>query len=364
MHFFKTVTKNIAITSSFLGLYYLFVFTYKEGIPFPLDLAILPTVLIALGMLCLLFTFIAILYSSISVIVISDPIEIGYSKLIVSKPYWIKSEIFANVFNFIIFFCATPIILLFSSAIDYKHTTWIFYLSLFITPLLFVYYAFTPDTTLKEDKLKTLKTAIFWKSYFTFFYIGFFAVLSIFIYIKYLEFGLVIKTEMEYLTSISIFFILSFFILRPPRKKNWFQKNAQNHSKSSLPKDFLRVPAFYVYSLSLLFTLIPSIAYSTAAASFKFLSVGGGIERSYYFTKTARVTVPPELIDKCDSEGYCHTKSLNVVFDLGGVLYVSGEYFGNNNTLISLPKSNLYMVSQNGNAIDNASKAIPSSAEQ
>ncbi|MBO2608529.1 hypothetical protein [Shewanella algae] len=154
MQFLKSITKNGALVSSLLGLYYLFVFTFKEGIPFPLDMSILPTMLIALGMLCLLFTCVVILYSSISVIVVSDPVEIGYEDLIVARPNWIKSEMAANVVNFLIFFCMAPVLLFSLSTIEYDHTAEMVFLTLFLIPALFVYYALTPNQTIKEEKLK------------------------------------------------------------------------------------------------------------------------------------------------------------------------------------------------------------------
>jgi hypothetical protein len=175
-----------------------------------------------------------------------------------------------------------------------------------------------------------------------------FSLLSVFVYLKYLQFGLGLKTDIQYFLALSAFFIFSFFILLPPRKKDGFQKNAEKYSKRVLSREVLRIPAFYVYSFSLLLTLFPNIAYSTASVSFKFLNVGGGIVRSYYFSKKSRVTIPPELIDRCENEDYCQTKPLNVIFDLGGVLYIKGSYLGNDNTLISLPKSSLYMISKTG----------------
>lgn len=345
----KSITKNGALVSSLLGLYYLFVFTFKEGIPFPLDMSILPTMLIALGMLCLLFTCVVILYSSISAIVLSDPVEIGYKELIVARPNWIKSDWVANIVNFSIFFCMVPVLLFSFLIFKYDHTKEMVFLALFLVPVLFVYYALTPNQTIREEKLKIIATFHFWKSAFTFFYIGFFALLSIFVYLKYLEFGLSLKTDLQYCLALLVFFVFSFFILLPPSKKNNFQKNSEKYSKRPLSRAILRVPAFYIYSISLLLTLIPNIAYSTASVSFKFLNVGGGIERSYYFSKKSRITIPPELIDRCEKEDYCQTKPLNVVFDLGGVLYVKGAYLSSEKALISLPKSSLYMISQSGN---------------
>jgi len=344
----KSITKNGALISSLLGLYYLFVFTSYEKIPFPLDMSVLPTMLVALGMLCLLFTLVALLYSSISVIVLTDPLEIDYESIIISRPKWINSTVTANILNYIIFFCFSPLLLFSLSILDYKYANEFTFLSLFLIPLLFVYYALTPNQTIKEEKLKVFKSLLFWKSVITFFYIGVFSFLSVFVYIKYFKFVLSLTSDFQYITALVVFFVFSFFILLPPRKKTFYQRNSDVYSKHYFAKDILRIPAFFIYSFLLLLTLIPSIAYNTATTSFKFLNVGGGIERSYYYSKSSKITLPPELIDKCNDVGYCQTKKLNVIFDLGGVLYVKGAYINNSEALIALPKLNLYMIIEVG----------------
>lgn len=340
----KNISKNGALVSSLLGLYYLFVFAYKEQMPFPLDISVLPTMVIALGMLSLLFTFIAIIYSSISVIVLTDPMKIDYESLIISRPKWIRSILIANILNYIIFFCFTPILLLCLYLVEYDYASEATFVSLFSIPILYVYYALTPNSSIKEDKFRTLKSLRFWKAVITFFYIGIFSFLSVFVYLKYLKFSLSLESDFQYFIALTIFFIFSFFILLPARKRSGFQINADTYSKNGFAINILRVPAFYIYSFCLILTLIPAIAYNTASVSFKFLNIGGGIERSYYFYKKSKITIPPELIKKCDNEGYCLTKPLNVTFDLGGVLYVKEVVKDGKKVLISLPKQHLYMI--------------------
>ncbi len=339
----KSITKNGTFLSSLFGLYYLFVFTFKEGIPFPIDISILPGILIALGILSLLFTIVVVLYSTISVIVVTDPVEIDYEDMFFSRPTWIKSKSVAGLINYFFFFCVTPVLLFSLSIFDYEYVNGVVYLSLFLMPLLFVYYALTPN--IRKDKLRALKYRRFWKAAVTFFYINVFALLSVFVYLKYLEFGLHLKTDLQYMAALLAFFVLSFFIVLPPRKKDSFQRNAEKFSNTSFTKEILKYPAFFVYAFSLILTLIPSIAYSTASVSFRFLNVGGGIERTYYFSTKSRVTIPPYLVEKCNAKGYCQTKKLNVLFDIGGTLYIKGAYIGGDSALISLPKQNLYMIS-------------------
>ncbi len=308
-------------------------------------MSVLPTVLIALGMLCILFTCVAILYSIISFIVIFDPAEIGYDNLFFARPSWLESKVVASVLNFLIFFSFTPVLLFSLIYFEYEHAGAIALISMFTVPVLFVYYAFTPNKSVKEERFRVFGTLVFWKSVITFFYINLFAFLSVVVYFKYLEFGLKFESDMQYLIAFLVFFAFSYFVLLPPKKKNNFQKNAEVYTKKKFSSEILKIPAFYVYSFSLLLTLIPSISYSTASVSFQFLNVGGGIERSYYFSKRSKVTVPPDLIESCVDDDYCRTKVVSVVFDIGGVLYVRASLQEEGGALISLPKSNLYMIS-------------------
>jgi len=101
----KSFFKKGLLVSSLLGTYYLFVFTAYERIPFPLEMSVLPTLFLALGLLSVLITFFIILYTSISIIVLSDPLEIGYRQCFYVKPRWIKKNSVAGVVNYFMFFC-------------------------------------------------------------------------------------------------------------------------------------------------------------------------------------------------------------------------------------------------------------------
>ncbi len=143
-------------------------------------------------------------------------------------------------------------------------------------------------------------------------------------------------------------------ILVPPKKKDAFKKNAQQYSKSSVLNEISKAPAFIVYIFAAIFSLFPNVAAKTSGVSFRILNIGGGIERSYYFTPKARITVPPELIEECNGNDYCITKKLKVILDLGGALYIKGNYFGREDTIISLPRQHLNTVNLGKVALDNA----------
>jgi len=63
----------------------------------------------------------------------------------------------------------------------------------------------------------------------------------------------------------------------------------------------------------------------------------------YYFSKQSGIDIPEELISNCKGD-YCQTKVLEVVMDLGGALYVKGDFFGNGTTVVALPNKHLFMI--------------------
>ncbi|QSH59303.1 hypothetical protein A0J47_016385 [Photobacterium damselae subsp. damselae] len=339
MEAIKTLIKNGLFLASLLGVYYLIVYTIREKIPFPLDLSVLPTLLMALGTLSLLFTIIIVLYSSISIIVISDPMNINYHDVFYARPTYIKNKNIASIFNFFIFFCFTPIIYFLVYYFEYPNQIWI--LSLLIIPVLFSYYAMNPNISIMNDKLSTFKNLRFWRTSITFIYISFFSMLSIFIFLRYISLVLEVRTDLEVILSLLVFAFLSYLILIPSRNKNHFEENAKKYEKRRIMPILMSSPAFIVYLAAGVFALIPQVSSKTASISFKFLNIGGGIERKYYFTPKSKIIVPSEIIEYCDNNDYCETKKLNIILDLGGYLYVKGDYFGYEHTIISLPRSKM-----------------------
>lgn len=343
----KNYVKNGVFISSLLGIYYLFVFTIFEGIPFPLDLSVLPTVFLVQGVLGLLITFVILLYSTASGLALFDFMEISYSEIFYVKPNWIEDKYknLASIINFSIFFCLTPLVSYIAFTFKYQWVEQITFFCLLAVPALFSYYALTPSETFLNEKGKCIFTFRYLKTVFTFFCIGLFSIVSLIIFIKYVEFVFSIKSDYQFFVAITIFVISNYIILMPIKKMDGFQRNAQQYSTNKVAfLNILRIPAFYVYFLAILASLFPSVAAKTSAMSFKLLNMGGGIDRSYYFTRKARITIPPDLIEHCNSDDYCVTKNLHVILDLGGALYVKGNYFDREGTIVSLPRPHLSVV--------------------
>lgn len=344
----KLILKEGVFFSGALGVYYLFLFALYEKIPFPFQITALPAILVALGLLCLIITIIFVVYSLISAVVISDPLKISYYDIFYVRPTWIRNRWVASVINFVLFFCVTPSVLFVSAVYECRWTNEITLSSLVIMPFLFSYYALTPNISLigsNREEFKRFLEPRFWKTALTFFYIGLFSIASFYVFIKYMEFGWSIKENWQAIAAIVVFLAMNYLVMIPPKKKDAFQKIAREGSNKLYFSDIAKTPAFWVYVFAVSISLFPFVASKISIASLRILNMGGGMERKYYYTPKARITIPPELVKECVGDNYCITKDVKVILDLGDVLFIKGSYFGNKNTVISLPGKYLYEIS-------------------
>ncbi|RYY74695.1 MAG: hypothetical protein EOO52_10165 [Gammaproteobacteria bacterium] len=335
----KNYLKNASFFASLLGLYYLFAFTYTEKISFPLEISVLPSLVLAIGLLAILFTLVIIFYSSVSFFVIFDPLKISYRKFFYAKPHHSLTGNFSSIINFLLFFCFTPALFFTLSLMEYRCTAEATVLSIFIMPILFSYYAMTSHQWIHQEKLKCFKHSRFWRAVIVFYCVDLLAFTSVVIFLKYVKFGLKIESDEAYQATLFCFVVLSYLIHIPP---NEMKVDDLAQSKKPILKKMTLLPASLAYAIALIFAIWPPVAANTAAATLRFLQIGGGLERSYYFPDDSKIAVPKDLADCADK--LCVTKSLNVLLDLGSFLYVKGKYFNEENTVISLPRKDMFMI--------------------
>lgn len=345
----KILVKEISYISVALGLYYLMVFSYKAGIPFPLDMAVLPTLLLALGAISILFTFVMVFYSYISIIALFDPLSIGYRNIVYAKPFSRSGNLTSSLINYFIFFAFSPVLLFLLILFGYPYPGYLALVFTLLMPVLFSLYAISGDKSVFSVSFKSISSdvvVIYLKTVLSFFYISVFAIISFYVFQKYVDFGIGIDTNLEYLAVLVVFLFLSFFIILPPLRRDSYQQLSEKYHDRDFSQKLTDYPAFFVYMLAGLFSVVPSVSYKTAEAAFNVLNLGGGVERAYYFSKKARVSVPPSIVESCE-ENYCQTKKVKVVFDIGGALYVKNYTDKNeSDVLIGLPKDKLYMISK------------------
>lgn len=343
----KTHLKRVMFFSTILGVYYLFVFIRYERIPFPLEMSVLPTLFLALGILSTLITFFILFYALISSFVLLDPFEIGYSNIFYANSKKLGKPL-AGIFNFIIFFLPPAIILVIVATIVPDYAGAIAVLSTVICSSLFSYYALSYEINIHQDKFKTIFNGLYLRTFLTFMILAYCSLISFYIFIKYMDLAFIggsktLKGSVMYMLG---FYVFNFFVLIPFRQKNNFHRKADHYHGVNIKNTLLKIPAFYCYTIAITFSLLPNVAHYTVSKSFSFLNMGGGIERKYYFSQKERVNLPSELVDQCDSR-ICYTKNLKVIMDLGSARYINNSLFGIENAVIAIPNQNMYMVDLN-----------------
>ncbi|WP_152608392.1 hypothetical protein [Aeromonas hydrophila] len=329
--------------STVLGIYYFVVFAYYEKIPFPLDSSSLPTVFSSLGILGILLTGIFLFYSSMSIMIIADPLKIDYHNAFYTTFSGVKNKTASSIINYVLFFCSP---LLFMYALfknDYLNniTTIVFA----IIPLLFSIHVLSKknDVSFKDDKKKYLTKLC--AHFATFFYLGFFSMLSYFIFYLYITNTAGLNSTTTLILASLIFLILNYIIILPQKKLNGFEVNANRYNGKVYLKTFINSPAAPIYLVGLIFSLTPSIAYKNTAKAFTLINAGGGIERSYYFFKNTpqKAQIPDAFIKECKAD-MCITNPLHVVLDINDTLYVRGDFEGYKNALTGLPRRQMQII--------------------
>ncbi|KXZ69126.1 hypothetical protein [Acinetobacter venetianus] len=344
----KIPYKKIIMFSTILGIYYLFVFIRYERIPFPLDISMLPTLFLALGILSGLITIFIIFYALISSFVLLDPFEIGYSNIFYVNTKQLGGKNVAGIFNFFIFFFPPTIVLVITSIFTPDFAGAIAISSTIIFPALFSYYALSHEKNIKQDKLQTIRSGLYLRTFLTFMTLATCSLISFYLFITYLDLAFTdgSKTLIGSVLYMLGFYGFNFFVLKPFQQKDNFQRRADHYHGVNLKNTLLKIPAFYCYLFAIAFSLLPNVAHYTVSKSFLFLNIGGGIERIYFFSKKERMDLPNEIIDQCDKR-VCYTKKLRVVMDLGSARYVKNSILGIENAVIALPTPNMYMVDPN-----------------
>ena len=253
MEIFKENFKNSLLISTVFGVYYLFVFTATEKIPFPLEISALPTLFVAVGVLSILFSAFLVLYLILPACILLDPLDINYRELIFTG-YFNKNKIifkFLNSFiNFLLLSCFAPFfsLLMYLKGVYFADKVMIAIFIIF--PFLSTYYVLTSDRSVFNRKESpSIDKTEYWKVYFSFLYLQVFVFVSYFIFITLLSSKAFvgINSDVEFSIGSIIFLFVTYILILPPKKLNAFQEIASKHSKKNFFNDLVKIPGFIVY---------------------------------------------------------------------------------------------------------------------
>ena len=337
----RAIAKNTIFMSMLFGVYFFFTYVMEKRVPFPLDIDVLPSLLIMIGLLGFIFSIVGSLYVFMASLIAYDPYDINYYKYFYLSSFYCRNKYLSSIAGFILYFLVAPITLWLSL---YLGNELLLSITWFVAiPFLYSFYLLTPNDRVSKSSLRVLFPAKYLVLVGSYFFVSLLSNFSFLIYVKFLAFTELVATDPEFYISSIVFVILSYISLIPRRPMNEFERIAKQRSESGFFSDFYKSPAVLICSLAVLFCLYPPVTAKIAHQTLYFLGLGGEVERVYYFTPSSRIRIPSEVIDSCTEEKYCQTKSLEVVLGVGGVLYVKVKN-DNGNKLIGLPSKHMYPI--------------------
>jgi len=112
----------------------------------------------------------------------------------------------------------------------------------------------------------------------------------------------------------------------------------------TLTRRLFKSPNSILFVALLATTLLPNIAPYVGEVPLRLLNIGGGVERLFYLSKKVADDLPAEILEVCDDKaGKCRLKLLQVLLDLGPIIYVrvaSDE----NSAIYRIPRAGLIDV--------------------
>ncbi|MHA2815116.1 hypothetical protein [Vibrio campbellii] len=341
----KNTTKNTVFISTLFGVYFLYTYLVSEKVPLPLELSVLPSLLMVIGTICMMLAVIVSWYSFSSAFIALDPWDVNYYKRFYQTSNYIKNKYVSSFVGFLIYFTITPVVLWISLYLEYSLL--LFYVMFFSVPILYSFYVLTPNESIFNLNFSVFKSFKYYRLVFSHYFISILAIVSFIFYVKFLSFSKIVIEDFEFYISSIVFMFLSYMSLVPSRPRNEFEKISESYSKKTfIQKKFSKNASLLVYLLVVLFCLYPPVSSKIAGKTLAVLGLGGGVERTYYYTPDARVRIPTEIKDSCDSSKYCETKALNVMLDVGDILYVRLKDEEDTTKLFGLPGKNMFPIIQ------------------
>lgn len=322
----------LALISTLVGAYYFFSYVRKLGVPFTVELSVLPSVLLVVGVVAVFLIGIFVVYILLSGMAFSDPFDINFSEFLYSRPSGVVGYGFRDAFSSLLAIFIVPFLVWFLSLLggavveNANFAYLIFFLPLwaFLISLAKLWWMIGDGSG--DNSVFFISLAKAWLSLvFLFVFIG----ASVFFYSVLVTFSGLISASWELFPYFVVFVLVNVGVLYPILDVRAFDaENRRVFNKEGFDgvgggsKGFYRSPVV-VSVLSLVgFTLIPPFASYLGGASTKLLGLTSDIPRTLYSSPEVGSAWPPGIIDECEPRG-CRSVPVLMKLDLGGYFYIS-----------------------------------------
>lgn len=315
---YQFINKGLFYASMFAGAIYLNSYLSGFGIPFPLDINLLPTTLLVIGVLSAFFLALASIYTLLIGIINEDPFNIGLQRIISTcdtgiytprNVNYIKHTMVTYILPFtlslIVFteydMSSSPIK---SLAVLIGYISWAFIYSMVIT---------RKEASKGIEKLKLqLKITT---------YVSLIQLLSIISFAVFLSIVLPRAKNIEPIDMILI--ILGYVIVNSActlpsfSKKKFDEINAskKNITAEQLVMQTHTKPTYMIIIALIICSFIPGVPYYVGEIPLKFLNVGGGIDFAMKDSISRCINWPESIIDK-KTKDYCISRNGKLILRL------------------------------------------------
>lgn len=316
------IVKFVGLILSLFGMYYLINYTYQHHIPFPIEISSLPILLLTVGVVAVFGSLIVILYMLSFGVIIYDPFEIGYNKLIYSggKYSTIKSYTIIFVAPFVV-----AVFLFISYRLEYAY-----YYFVVTLPWYLIYLSLNKSGHFTNDrrKWKVFSSVNF---YFALFSLVISNLLFIMSSILVLEAALkvFVVTEIWTLILIMIGFVFFGYMNVIPFNKNLpkfkdcggYVLRGYEKKESSVNFGGISEMQLMIVFILMFASITPGPAEKLAAASLRLL-YRGDVEEYFWVDASEVKFIPSSLMSSEKVGNKVLTKKLRVIMDIGNTIYL------------------------------------------
>lgn len=323
------VSKSVSLIATIVGAYYFVSYLGKLGIPFPSDFSVLPSILLAIGVVTVGITAIVFVYFLLAGWIQTDPLNMGYAELIHMRPSGLVGHGGRAAIATICAIYVVPYLAWVAILVSTPEEKFEVYLGYLFTAFA-VWACLIALAKIRERKEGggRKKTAIlFGKISASIFLLSFFTVISSFVYIIFLQSRGLMESWGQTALSLVTFAAINLGVLYPLVDSKAFDKanqealSGQKLDGAALSKRIYRAPVLLAVGILVLISLFPPFSAYVGELPTKILGLSSNEPRLIYTDKKTANVWPAELRAECDAYS-CKSVPVVVVLDLGKYLYI------------------------------------------
>lgn len=325
------VAKAVSLLATIVGAYYFVAYLGALGVPFPADFSVLPSVLLAVGVVTVGITAIVFVYILLAGWIQTDPLNMGYAELIHTRPSGLighggRTAAATVVAIYVIPYLAWVVVLYQAPENQVE---------IYLTALLLAFgawacmFAFAKVKDTKEQDRRK-KAVLFSKISASVFLLSFITIISSLVYVVLLQSRGLMKTWDQIALSLAAFAAINVGILYPALNVNEFNKankealEGKKLDASSLTKRIYKTPVLLAVGFLVLISLFPPFSAYVGELPTKLLGLSSNEPRVIYSDANTAKAWPSSLRAACSADS-CRSVPVTVALDLGKYLYVRSK---------------------------------------